>query len=177
MILPPSSTRFQFPDDAPADLPEEPPSGLPFLLVGVADEVFGVPFFQVREVILAEKLVVASEAPAGPAGMFYRDGRNVPLFDLRVIRARCDPIPTNRRCVVISAAVASWHGATVGLLVDSVGPVVSLAPDEVVPAGDFGDPRADLLRGIARVNSERRMLLHLNRLLVPARFPFGARRS
>ncbi len=177
MTLPSSSSRLLFPPDDRKGASGDRPPGLPFLMVGVADDVFGVPFLQVREVIPAAKLVVAPAVPAGLAGMFVREGRNVPLFDLRVMLGRREPIPPDRRCVVISAALASWHDAPVGVLVDSVGPVVALAPGEVVPVGDFGDARADFLLGIGRVQGERRWLLDVDRLLPLARPPVGARRS
>ncbi len=165
-----------FIDDRQAPAAERTP-GLPFLMVGVAGDVFGVPFLQVREVVSAATLAIVPAASPALAGSFDRDGRMVPLFDLRVMLGVRDPAPPSRRCVVVSAGLAAWHDAPVGVLVDSVGPVVTLVPGEVAPVGDFSDARVDFLLGIGRVNGERRWLLDVDRLLPLMRPPGGVRRS
>ncbi len=151
--------------------------GLPYLMVGAAGDALGVPFLQVREVVSAAALAIAPAAAPVLAGTFVRDGRTVPLFDLRVMLGAREPLPAGRRCVVISTGVAAWHDAPVGVLVDSVGPVVTLASGEIAPVGDFGDARADFLLGIGRVNGERRWLLDVDRLLPLLHPPARTRRG
>jgi chemotaxis signal transduction protein len=151
--------------------------GLPYLMLGVAGDVLAVPFLQVREVVAAAGLAVAPAAAPALAGTFERDGRTVPLFDLRVMLGAPAPVPAGRRCVVISAGHADWHQAPVAVLVDCVGPVVALAPGELGQVGDFGDARSDFLLGIGRVSGERRWLIDVDRLLPLVRPPGAARRG
>jgi chemotaxis signal transduction protein len=153
------------------------PRGLPYLIVGVGADVFAVPFLQVREVVSATALAVERAASPGSAGVLVRHGRAVPLFDLRVLLATPEPAPLLPRGVVVSAGLGAGLEAPVGVLVDSVGPVVTLAATDLSPVDAFGETQSDFLLGIGRVNGARRRLLEVARLLPALRPPPGNRRG
>jgi len=155
----------------------DPVRGLPYLMLGVAGDVLGVPFLQVREVIPAPSFTVAPSVSPVLAGSLDREGRALPVFDLRLLLGVREPFPAGRRCVVLSTGAGSWHDAPVGVLVDAIGPVVTLGPTEIAPVGEFGDAQSDFLLGIGRVAGERRWLLDVDRLLPLMRPPAALRRG
>lgn len=168
MTTPPSSGAESRPSlfSVVADRREPPrPGGLPYLMVGVADETYGVPFLRVREVRAAAGLVITPGLADAAERTLRLQDRTLPLFDLRARLGAAAAPAAETRFVVVSTGLAGWLDAPVAVLVDRIGPVVTLDAGEIEPVPDFGEARSDFILGIGRVCGERRYLINVDRLI------------
>ena len=90
--------------------------------VTIADQMFGIPVLQVRDVLGPQRLTRIPLAPAEVAGSLNLRGRIVTTIDLR-IRLGLPPRPEGRQAMSV---VVDHGGDLYSLLVDGVGDVLSL---------------------------------------------------
>jgi purine-binding chemotaxis protein CheW len=131
------------------------PSGEPetqYLTFFVAHEEYALDVMRVREVIEAAPITRVPSAPADVRGVVNLRGRVVPLVDLGLRFGGPEVTLTSRSCIVVVESTAAEQ--VVGLLVDSVSRVVTLAPSQVEPVPAFGTrARVELLRGVGVLGS------------------------
>jgi len=124
-----------------------------YLTFFVAHEEYAIDVLRVREVVGVAPLTRVPATPKDVRGVVNLRGNVVPVVDLGLRFGSSEVLPTRRTCVVVVEPEAGTD-RVVGLLVDSVHRVVSLAPTEVVPIPPFGmQASADLLAGMGIVGT------------------------
>jgi purine-binding chemotaxis protein CheW len=108
------------------------------------------------------------QMPAFVKGVINLRGRVIPSVDLRVkfgLKAEF----TERTCiVVVQVKLPSDQTVQMGLIVDSVEEVVTLAANEIEPTPDFGASiSTEYLLGMAKVKGQVKTLLDINRVVAP----------
>ena len=124
-----------------------------YLTFFVAREEYAIDVLRVREVVGVVPITRVPATPRDVRGVVNLRGHVVPVVDLGLRFGRDELTPTRRSCIVV---VEPDPGVDriVGLLVDSVSRVVTLAPDAVVPVPPFGTrASAELLSGMGIVGS------------------------
>ena len=133
-----------------------------FVTMTVADQLFGIPVLQVRDVLGPQRITRVPLAPAEVAGSLNLRGRIVTAIDVRG-RLSLPKRPADMREMSI---VVDHGGELYSLIVDSVGEVLSLsgATFEHTPA--TLDPQwREVANGIYRLDGQLLVVLDVNRLL------------
>ncbi|MGO4526305.1 chemotaxis protein CheW [Microvirga sp. 2MCAF35] len=100
-----------------------------FVTVSVAGQLLGLPISRVHDVFVVSEMTTVPLAPGEIAGLLNLRGRVVTAVSLRRRLGLGDSGGTERRMAV----GLENHGEAYGLLVDEVGEVLKLNPDEMQP--------------------------------------------
>lgn len=134
-----------------------------FLTFRLGPESYGIDILKVQEIRGYENPTAIANAPAFIKGVTNLRGVIVPILDLRVKFNLPDP-KYDEFTVVIILNVAQ---RVVGVVVDSVSDVLSLAGDAIRPAPDFASATFDTryITGLASVDETLLILLDIERLM------------
>lgn len=137
-----------------------------YLTFIMADEEYGVDILSVQEIRGWESVTPIPNSPAHVKGVINLRGTIVPIIDLRQ-RFGLENVQYGPLTVVIVLKVATRKGARVmGIVVDAVSDVYSLAAEEMKSAPDLGDHVNTLyIKGLVNVNNKMVILLDINELL------------
>lgn len=131
-----------------------------FVTAMVGGQLFGLPINRVQDVFLPERLTRVPLAPPEIAGILNLRGRIVTLVDLcyRLGLERCNPSPM--------AIGVELRGESYGLLIDSVGEVMSLdvAAFERNPV-NLDSRLSAMTSGIYRLEGQLLLVLDVERVL------------
>jgi len=100
-----------------------------FVTVTVAGQMLGLPISRVHDVFVVSEMTTVPLAPPEIAGLLNLRGRVVTAVSLRRRLGLADAGNTERRMAV----GLENHGEAYGLLVDEVGEVLKLDPDDMQP--------------------------------------------
>ena len=139
-----------------------------YLTVVLENEAYGIAVLKVREIIRMQKITPVPQMPAFVKGVINLRGRVIPVVDLRVkfgVRAEF----AERTCiVVVQVKLPTDQIVQMGLIVDSVEEVVTLAANEIEPTPDFGARiSTEYLLGMAKVKGAVKTLLDIDRVVAP----------
>jgi purine-binding chemotaxis protein CheW len=153
---------------APTPAPAASPVAGKYLTIALAGESYGIAVLQVREIIRLPKITPVPQMPSHVKGVINLRGRVIPIVDLRA-KFGLEAVCAERTCVVVvQVRAAHAQVMALGLIVDSVDEVVSLAAADVEPAPDFG-PAANTsyLLGMAKLKGRVMTLLDIDRVVAP----------
>jgi purine-binding chemotaxis protein CheW len=139
-----------------------------YLTVVLENEAYGIGVLKVREIIRMQKITPVPQMPGYVKGVINLRGRVIPVVDLRVkfgVKAEF----AERTCiVVVQVKLPSDQTVQMGLIVDSVEEVVSLAANEIEPTPEFGARiNTEYLLGMAKVKGAVKTLLDIDRVVAP----------
>ncbi|MCX6954841.1 MAG: chemotaxis protein CheW [Verrucomicrobia bacterium] len=139
-----------------------------YLTVVLENEAYGIAVLKVREIIRMQKITPVPQMPAFVKGVINLRGRVIPVVDLRVkfgVKAEF----AERTCiVVVQVKLPTEQTVQMGLIVDSVEEVVTLAANEIEPTPDFGARiSTEYLLGMAKVKGAVKTLLDIDRVVAP----------
>lgn len=135
-----------------------------FRLVG---EEYGVPVEAVREIVrVPEQLTRVPRTPDFIEGVINLRGTVLPVIDQRRRFGLAEAARSDRQRIIVFVI----QGQQVGFIVDSVSEVGRIAAAAVAPAPELTGDRAKVVRGIANLPSQQRMiqLLDVDALVDPA---------
>jgi len=125
-----------------------------FLTFTLGEEEYGIDILRVKEIRGCDAVTRIANAPDYIKGVINLRGTIVPIVDMR-IRFNLGKAEYNQFTVVIILNVA---GRVVGMVVDSVSDVITLGPEQVKPAPEFG-AALDTQYIIGLGTAEERMLI------------------
>ncbi len=139
-----------------------------YLTVVLENEAYGIAVLKVREIIRLQKITPVPQMPTFVKGVINLRGRVIPVVDLRVkfgVKAEF----AERTCiVVVQVKLSTAQSVQMGLIVDSVEEVVTLAANEIEPTPDFGSTiSTEYLLGMAKVKGAVKTLLDIDRVVAP----------
>jgi len=133
-----------------------------FLAFTLGDEEYGVEILKVKEIRDYERVTRIANMPGFIKGVINLRGVIVPIVDMRIKFNLADPA-YDRFTVVI---VLTIGGRLVGMVVDGVSDVISLAPEQIRPAPSL---RSSLdtryITGIGTVEQRMVILTDIERLM------------
>ncbi|MBN7795811.1 chemotaxis protein CheW [Parahaliea mediterranea] len=133
-----------------------------FLVFSLGSEEYAIDILKVQEIRGYENVTRIANAPDFIKGVANLRGVIVPIVDLR-IKFRLDNVEYNEQTVVI---VVSIEGRIVGIVVDGVSDVMSLKPDQIKPAPEFGvSMPVDYLSGLGNLEDRMLVLVDIEKLL------------
>jgi purine-binding chemotaxis protein CheW len=135
-------------------------------------EEYGVDILKVQEIREHDRVTSIANAPEHVRGVINLRGIIVPIIDLRR-RFQLGDCETPQLSVVI---VLSLRSRVIGMVVDSVSDVISLAADEIRPPPQLGAALdTDYLHGIGTVDGRMLILLDIERLMSSEEFGLAQR--
>lgn len=137
-----------------------------FLTFIMAGEEYGVDILSVQEIRGWESVTHIPNAPTHVKGVINLRGTIVPIIDLR-LRFGLENVSYGPMTVVIVLKVESVRGKRImGIVVDAVSDVYSLALQDVRGAPDLGDHvNTSYIKGLVNVDNKMVILLDINELL------------
>lgn len=137
-----------------------------YLTFIMADEEYGVDILSVQEIRGWETVTPIPNSPPHVKGVINLRGTIVPIVDLRQ-RFGLERVEYGPLTVVIVLKVAGAKASRVmGIVVDAVSDVYSLANEEMKSAPDLGDQvNTSYIKGLVNVNNKMVVLLDIDQLL------------
>lgn len=145
-------------------------AGLPgkYLTVVLENEAYGIAVLKVREIIRLQKITPVPQMPPYVKGVINLRGRVIPVVDLRVKFGLKAEFAERTCIVVVQVKLPSEQTVQMGLVVDSVEEVVTLAAHEIEPTPEFGARiQTEYLLGMAKVKGQVKTLLDIDKVVAP----------
>ena len=141
-------------------------AGGKYLTFMLGKEEYGLPVLKVREIIKVMDITHVPQVAAHVLGVINLRGKVIPVIDLRSKFGFAAQTPTERTCIIVAEVALQSSTVMMGVVVDSVSEVVSVAASEIEQPPDFGGQRTtDFLLGLAKVKGGVKILLDLDRVL------------
>jgi purine-binding chemotaxis protein CheW len=146
-------------------LGNSPMEVMEFLAFRLGQEEYGIKILKVQEIRGYDSVTKIANAPDFIKGVVNLRGVIVPIVDMR-IKFNLGTPTYDQFTVVIILNVA---GRTIGMVVDSVSDVISLAAEQVRPAPQMGSAvDADYLIGLGALDERMLILVDIDRLMSSA---------
>lgn len=127
----------------------------------IADQRFGLDIMSVREIRAWTKATPLPQVPHYVSGVVNLRGTVLPVIDLAARLGWAPTEPTPRHAII----VAQLHGKVMGLIVDAVSDIVTIATESLQQApGGCSDGLLPFLHGLAALEDRMVMVLDLDRL-------------
>lgn len=128
----------------------------------LGDEQYGIDILKVQEIRRYESVTRIANAPDFVKGVINMRGTIVPILDLR-IRFRFPEVVYDEFTVVV---ILNVDNRIIGIVVDAVSDVISLAADEIREAPEFGSQLdTDYLAGLASVGQRMLIIVDIEALV------------
>ena len=136
-----------------------------YLTFTLGNEEYGVDILKVQEIRGYEKPTAIANAPAFIKGVVNLRGTIVPIVDMR-IKFNLGTAEYNQFTVVIILNVAR---RVVGMVVDGVSDVITLAAEQMRPAPDFSSSfDTQYITGLGTVEERMLILVDIEKLMTGA---------
>ncbi|NVM86801.1 chemotaxis protein CheW [Variovorax sp. SG517] len=149
---------------ARAQAPQQQGAGAPLEVVTfkLGEEEYGIDIQKVQELRGYDAVTRIANAPEYIKGVVNLRGIIVPIIDMR-IKFRLGEPTYDQFTVVI---VLNIGGRVVGMVVDSVSDVITLAAEQIKPAPEMGSVLdADYLIGLGTLEDRMLILVDIDRLM------------
>ena len=143
--------------------PAQPPCE--FLAFRLGSEEYGINILKVQEIRGYEAVTAIANAPDFIKGVMNLRGIIVPIIDMRVKFDLGTPVYDQFTVVII----LNMSSRIVGIVVDSVSDVITLAAEQIRPAPDMGAAlNADYLIGLGTLDQRMLILIDIEQLMSSA---------
>ncbi|TDO16755.1 MULTISPECIES: chemotaxis protein CheW [Halomonas] len=133
-----------------------------FLVFSLGEEEYAIDILKVQEIRGYENVTRIANTPEFIKGVTNLRGIIVPIVDLR-IKFHLDKVEYAGQTVVIVVNVAD---RVVGIVVDGVSDVMTLTPEQIKPAPEFGVTlSSDFLSGLGSLEDRMLVLVDIDKLL------------
>lgn len=133
-----------------------------YVTVVIGGQLFGLPISQVHDVFVPESVTQVPLAPPEVAGVLNLRGRIVTAIAMRR-RLSLEPMQGDHPMMAVGI---EYKGESYGLVIDTVGEVLTLRADSKEPNPTNLDQRwAEISAGVHRLDGKLMVILDVDRLL------------
>jgi purine-binding chemotaxis protein CheW len=137
-----------------------------YLTFQLSNEEFGIRVLKVREIMGLQEITVVPQTPNHIKGVINLRGKVVPVIDLRLKFGMPPAEYTQRTCIIVTQVQGESGAVLMGIVVDGVADVLTIAGSEIEDTPDFGDEYSGgYLLGMAKVKGKVKILLDIERVL------------
>jgi len=137
-----------------------------YLTFMVGKEEFGVAVLKVREIMGMQEVTALPLTPPYLKGVINLRGKVTPVIDLRLKFGLPGIDTTERTCIVVVQVQGESTPIVIGIVVDEVSEVLTMASGDIEDTPDFGaDVATDYILGIARMKGKVKILLDIDQVL------------
>jgi len=138
-----------------------------YLTFALGNEEYAVGVLKVREIIKMMDITAVPQVPPYVKGVVNLRGRVIPVVDLRLKFGLPAVEYSERTCIVVVEPGLQDGAALMGLIVDAVSDVLTIATDDLTDAADVcGSKEPGYVESLARVKGRVKILLNIDRLLL-----------
>ena len=133
-----------------------------YLTFNLAGEEYGLEILRVREIIAMMDITAVPRTPAFIKGVINLRGKVIPVIDLRLKFCFPEAVVDEETCII----VADVRGVEMGIMVDKVCEVLSIAESEIDDTPSFGvNVETSFILGIGKAGGNVSILLDIARVL------------
>lgn len=137
-----------------------------YLVFDLGREEYGIQVLRVREIMGIQDITAVPHTPAYLKGVINLRGKVIPVIDLRLKFGLPAAEYTQRTCIIVVQVQGGATPALIGVVVDAVAEVLSLAASDIEDTPDFGRGIATpYLLGLAKVKGKVKILLDIGQAL------------
>jgi purine-binding chemotaxis protein CheW len=137
-----------------------------YLTFQLSNEEFGIRVLKVREIMGLQEITAVPQTPNHIKGVINLRGKVVPVIDLRLKFGMPPAEYTQRTCIIVTQVQGESGAVLMGIVVDGVADVLTIAGSEIEDTPDFGDEYSGgYLLGMAKVKGKVKILLDIERVL------------
>jgi purine-binding chemotaxis protein CheW len=136
-----------------------------YLTFHLGEEEYAIRVMKVREIMGVQHITAVPQTPANVKGVINLRGKVIPVIDLRVKFGMPEKEYGQRTCIIV-VQLDGDVAQQMGLVVDEVSEVLTLADSDIEDTPDFGPGiQTPYLLGMAKVKGKVKILLHIDRVL------------
>lgn len=137
-----------------------------YLTFLIGKEEFGVGVLKVREIMGIQDITAVPRTPAYLKGVINLRGNVIPVVDLRLKFGLCSIDYTQRTCIIVVQLQRQSGTLLMGIIVDEVSEVLTLASQDIEDTPDFGaNVETKYILGLAKVKDKVKILLDIDQVL------------
>lgn len=137
-----------------------------YLFFELGPEGFGIPVTQVKEIMGLQPIAAIPRTPEYVKGVINLRGHVIPVLDLRLKFGLPAVEYTSRTCIVVVRTRMDDEAAVIGVIVDGVTEVLTLAACDIEDTPKFGSaPTPPSLTGLAKFKDKIGILMDVESLL------------
>jgi purine-binding chemotaxis protein CheW len=137
-------------------------AGQEFLAFTLGSEEYGIDILKVQEIRGYEAVTRIANAPEFIKGVINLRGIIIPVVDMRIKFKLGTPVYDQFTVVII----LNISGRIMGMVVDSVSDVTTLAPEQLRPAPEMGTAfNSDYLIGLGTIDERMLILVDIDKLM------------
>jgi purine-binding chemotaxis protein CheW len=137
-----------------------------YLTFVIGKEEFGVGVLKVREIMGVQDITALPQTPLYLKGVINLRGKVTPVIDLRLKFGLPGIDYTQRTCIIVVQVRGISGPILLGVVVDDVSEVLTIAPGDIEDTPDFGvNVATDYILGMARVKGKVKILLDIDQVL------------
>jgi purine-binding chemotaxis protein CheW len=137
-------------------------AGREFLAFTLGSEEYGIDILKVQEIRGYEQVTRIANAPEFIKGVINLRGIIIPVVDMRIKFKLGTPVYDQFTVVII----LNIGGRIMGMVVDSVSDVTTLAQEQIKPAPEMGTAfNSDYLMGLGTVDERMLILIDIDKLM------------
>ncbi len=137
-----------------------------YLIFHLGDEEFGTEVLKVREIMGMQDITQVPRTPAFVRGVINLRGKVIPVVDLRLKFGLPPADYTQRTCIIVIRTQQGEDDLMIGMIVDGVADVLTLAEADIEDTPDFGTGcAAAYLKGMAKIKGKVKILLDIDQVL------------
>lgn len=135
-----------------------------YLTFTLHGESYGIDVLKVREIIRSTTITPVPQMPAYVRGVINLRGKIIPVTDLRLRFGFTAATDTDSTCIiVVQVRLVEGKTTQMGLVVDGVEEVLSIAAGDIEETPDFGSQIAtEYIVGMAKVKGSVKTLLDID---------------
>ncbi len=132
-----------------------------YLIFSLGKNEYGLDIKYVKEIVVIHKITEVSETQKYIKGIINLRGKGIPVIDARMMLGKMEKEYTERTCTI----VLEINHLTVGLIVESVAEVLSIAEEDIAPPPNINSiDHIKHIKGIAKTGSNVKLLLDCEKL-------------
>jgi len=137
-----------------------------YLTFMIGKEEFGVAVLKVREIMGIQDITAVPQTPNYLKGVINLRGKVIPVIDLRLKFGLPSIEFTQRTCIIVVQVNSGSILLLMGIVVDEVSEVMTMAPGDIEDTPDFGASVATTyILGMAKIKGKVKILLDINEVL------------
>ena len=139
-----------------------------YLTFGLGKEGYGLQILKVREIIGYMDITAVPQTPAYVRGVINLRGQVISIVDLRSKFGMPAVERTEETCIIVVEIAHGDRTISMGIVVDRVAEVISIAANAIEPAPRLGGGvDHQFILGLAKVGQAVKILLDIDRVLRP----------
>ncbi|MSU60925.1 MAG: purine-binding chemotaxis protein CheW [Pedosphaera sp.] len=133
----------------------------------LGNESYGIAVLKIREIIRLTAITAVPKMPTYIKGVINLRGKVIPVVDLRIKFGLPEAESNERTCiVVVQVELANHNKVLMGLIVDAVEEVVSMAAQDIEETPSFGASLdTAFILGMAKVKGAVKSLLDIDKVV------------